>query len=121
MKSFPLLAFLALVACNRPAPAPQLSSVTPAQVSAFTASDLILRGEGIGYALKADLDRPSESTFTLGLQVKLIGAQTFTLAAQRVTSATVTAQVPAGVPVGRYTVELSTALGVARLTDGIEV
>jgi hypothetical protein len=122
MKSFPILAALVLAGCSTAPPPPRLSSVTPSRVSAFLASDLVIRGEGIDYAVTADLDRPAESTFTLELHVRLVGPETVELLpAERVSTTEVTARVPASLKLGKYTVEVSTARGVGKLINGLEV
>lgn len=122
MKSFPILMTLALAACSTPFPPPRLTSVEPARVSTFLATPISIRGEAIEYAVNADLDSPARSTFALDLHVRLIGPETVELVqAARVSSKEVTANVPATLRLGRYTVEVSTARGVARLVDALEI
>ena len=122
MKSFPILAAVLFAGCSTAPAAPRLSSVMPARVSAFVATGILIRGEAIEYAINADLDRPLQSTFALDLHVRLIGPETRELAApERLSSTQVSAKVPASLMLGKYTIELSTARGVARLVDALEV
>ncbi len=115
-------AALLVAGCSVSAPGPKLSSVTPARVSASAATGILIRGEGLEYAISADLDRPGQSTFALELQVRLIGPETLELLqAERLSATEVTAQVPRSLMLGKYTVEVSTARGVARLPDALEV
>ncbi len=122
MKSFPILAALVLAGCSTSAPGPTLSSVAPARVSVFRPTLIVIRGAGIEYDIGADLDHPSQSTFTLDLHVKLIGPETVELLQlQRVSAREVTASVPPTLMLGKYSVEVSTARGAARLVDALEV
>ena len=128
MKSFPFLAgvALAVAACDKPAPGPTLLSVQPARVTVSARTQISLKGIGIDYAVSPDLDHPSQSKFTLGLQVTLLGpqgtpTQIELLEATRVSSTEVTAQVPSQLRLGFYAVVLTTALGSTRLPNGLEV
>jgi hypothetical protein len=122
MKSFPLFAALSLVACSHPAAGPLLFSVEPARASAFVPTAIVIRGEDIAYATVADLDRPSQSTFSLGMHLRLIGPERVELLdAQRISTTEVRAKVPPTLTRGRYTLELTTDRGTARLTDALEI
>ncbi len=122
MKSFLLFSAVWLAGCSTPPTGPRLSSVTPARVSASVATPIVIRAEGLEYAISADLDRPSLSTFTLDLHVRLIGPQTVELLLpQRVSASEVHAQVSSRLMLGKYTLEVSTARGVSKLVDALEV
>ena len=121
MKSFPLLAWICLLACNRPPTPPLLSALAPSRVSSFKTTALSLSGE-FDYAITGDLDHPSESVFALGLEVRLTGPQVVVLTdAVRVSASEVAATVPPRLLLGHYTVEVTTARGTARLVDALEV
>ncbi len=118
----PLLAVLALGACTVPPPPPKVSSVAPARVGRTLPTDLSVLGEHFDYAVSADFDRPAQSTFTLGLSVRLLGPTMVVLpAAERVSPTEVSARVPPMLPVGRYAVEVTTARGTSQLADALEV
>jgi hypothetical protein len=118
----PLAGLWLIAGCSVSAPGPKLRAVTPARVSAFAPTGILIRGEGIEYATYADLDRPGQSTFALDLHVRLIGPETLELLqAERLSTTEVRAQVPAALLLGKYAVEVSTARGVARLPQALEV
>src|SRR4051812_35978952 len=122
MKSFALLGAILLAACSRPAPPPRLESVEPSMVSAREDTVIGLTGSAFDYATLGDLDHPELSEFQLSLSVRLVGPITVSLPdAERVDRTMVNARVPAGLPLGKYTVELRTALGTAQLIDALEV
>jgi|GEM_PF-3184935 len=120
MKSFPIL--LVLTGCMSSPPGPALTGVSPQRVSVFVATELKLDGQRIEYDVAADLDHPSQSVFSLDLQVRLVGPETVELLkARRVSTTQVVATVPPTLMLGKYAVELSTARGTARLANAVEV
>ena len=122
MKRRLFLVVLAFGACTVPPPAPKVSSVTPARVGRALPTDLTVRGEQFDYAVSANVDRPAQSTFTLGLAVRLVGPSTVVLASPERPNATeVTARVPPMLPLGRYTLEVTTNRGTAQLVNALEV
>ncbi|MEW5742134.1 MAG: putative metal-binding motif-containing protein [Myxococcota bacterium] len=111
-------------ACSSAGEAPSLSAVTPGQVDEVAGGAIELHGENLRPAVTLDFDHPSMSTVDAHFAgwVEGLGAfvdlQNVTWQSDRVVSA----DVPGGLPAGRYTVALVDPKGrELRLPDALEV
>ncbi|MCC6335804.1 MAG: hypothetical protein IT380_17645 [Myxococcales bacterium] len=120
-----LLSAVFVLGCGTGAPAPKVSSISPAQGGEGQAVDVVVTGEGFLAAIVTDFRSPSRSTVDGAVTVSLVSEAGDALALEDVVLVdvhTVRARVPATVPRGLYDVKVVDARGAeATLPGGYSV